>query len=243
MVKDNNLFFDSSEEGLNDSSPKASDKAYRKFQKLKNFGTEYCKSAMRCGKYGIPLLDPYYGALPTMYVSVSSPTCPEPAHTCITCFNYDNILERMWYEPEKYEEMFLKYKCFGTLDFSMKVDDPLAAQIANKYRNHALSFRFQEYGARHLPVIGWSSRPSFEFCFDGFSKGGAVMVSTMGTLRDERSSWYFKIGFLEMLKRLDPEVVVMYGDGNREQFPWLPEGLMVEFVLPPHLKRARSYGR
>lgn len=149
----------------------------------------------------------------------------------------------MWYEPEKYENMFLKYMCFGTLDFSMKIDDPLAAQIGNKYRNHALSFRFQEHGARHLPVIGWSSRPSFDFCFLGFSKGGAVMVSTMGTLRDERSRWYFKIGFLEMLKQLDPDVVVIYGDGDSERFPWLPEGLETVFVMPLRLKRARSYGR
>lgn len=231
------------EEETYDTSQNASAKAYRKYQKLKNFGTEYCKNAMRCGKYGIPLLDPYYGPLPTSYVSVSSPACQDPAHTCITCFDYDHILERMWYEPEKYKEKLLKYLCFGTLDFSMKVDDPLCAQIGNKYRNHALSFRFQEYGARHLPVIGWSSRPSFEFCFDGFSKGGAVMVSAMGTLRDERSLWYFKIGFLEMLKRIDPEVVVMYGGGNKDRFPWLPESLEVVTVLPNHLKRAREHGR
>lgn len=243
MSKEKNMIFDTGEEKTNDTSPKALAKAYRKYQKLKNFGTEYCKNAMRCGKYGIPLLDPYYGPLPTSYVSVSSPACPDPAHTCITCFDYDYILERMWYEPEKYEEMFLKYKCFGTLDFSMKVDDPLCAQIGNKYRNHALSFRFQEYGACPLPVIGWSSRPSFEFCFDGFSKGGAVMVSTMGIMRDERSLRYFKVGFLEMLKRIDPEAVVMYGDGNRERFPWLPESLEVVFVMPNHLKRARSHGR
>ena len=229
------------EEETNDTSPKGLAKAYRKYQKLKNFGTEYCKNAMRCGKYGIPLLNPYYGSLPTTYVSVSSPASTDPAHTCITCFDY--ILERMWYQPEKYEELFINYKCFGTLDFSMKVDDPLCAQIGNKYRNHALSFRFQEYGARTLPVIGWSSRPSFEFCFDGLSKGGAVMVSTMGTMRDERSLRYFKVGFLEMLKRIDPEAVVMYGDGNRERFPWLPESLEVVFVMPNHLKRARSYGR
>lgn len=125
----------------------------------------------------------------------------------------------------------------------MKVNDPLAAQIANKYRNHALSYHFQEYGARPLPVIGWSSRPSFEFCFQGFSKGGAVMVSTLGVQRDERSRWYFEIGFMEMLKQIDPDVVVIYGDGSRERFPWLPQSLEIEFVMSNRLERMRGYGR
>lgn len=228
---------------LNNASSKASKKAYNKFQKLKNFGTEHCDTAMRCGKYGIPLLKPYYGPLPKYYVSISNPSTPDVMSTCLTCFDYDYVLERIWYQPEKYDELFMKYMCFGTLDFSMKVDDPLAVQIANKYRNHALSYRIQELGVQHLPVIGWSSRQSFEFCFQGFSKGGAVMVSTQGVLRDERSRWYFEIGFLEMLKQIDPDVVIIYGDGCREQFPWIPATLNVEFVMSNRLKRIRNNGR
>ena len=46
--------FELGEEGQRDTSPKALVKAYYKLQKLKNFGTEYCKNAMKCGKYGIP---------------------------------------------------------------------------------------------------------------------------------------------------------------------------------------------
>lgn len=233
----------SEEENLRDASQTALKKAYNRFQKLKNFGTEYCNTAMRCGKYGIPLLKPYYGSLPKYYVSISSPTCTDPKNTCVTCFDYDYILERMWYQPEKYDDMLIKYQCFGTLDFSMKIDDPLAAQIGNKYRNHALSYRFQELGTQPLPVVGWSSRPSFEFCFQGFSKGGAVMVSTQGVLRDERSREYFKIGFLEMLKHLNPDVVVIYGDGSREQFPWIPPTLEVVFVMSNRLERVRTNGR
>ena len=224
-------------------SPDSRAKTQNKFLKLKNFGTEYCSNAMRCGKYGIPLLNSYYGPLPKYYVSISSPTCVDPAHTCITSFDYDYILERMWYNPERYESLLQKYQCFGSLDFSMKVDDPLAAQIANKYRNNALSFYYQERGVRLLPVVGWSSRPSFEFCFQGFSKGGTVMVSTLGVLRDERSQFYFKIGFLEMIKQIDPELVVVYGDGSRERFPWMPDKLEVEFVMSNRLIRMRTYGR
>ena len=234
--------FELGEEGQRDTSPKALVKAYYKLQKLKNFGTEYCKNAMKCGKYGIPLLNAYYGPIPKYYVSVSSPRCSTPNHTCITSFDYDYVLERMWYQPEAYDDLLIQYQCFGSLDFSMKIDDPLAAQIGNKYRNHALSFRFQERGIPILPVIGWSSRPSFEFCFEGFSKGGIVMISSQGVLRDERSKWYFELGFKEMLKQINPDAVIVYGDGNKEHFPWFPQSLEIEFVMSNRIKRLRANG-
>lgn len=230
------------EEKLRDTSPKALAKAYYKLQKLKNFGTEYCKNATKCGKYGFPLLSAYHGPIPENYVSVSNPACLDPAHTCITSFDYDYVLERMWYQPEAYDDLLIKFLCFGSLDFSMKIDNPLAAQIGNKFRNHALSFRFQERGIPILPVVGWSSRPSFDFCFQGYSNGGVVMVSTSGVLRDERSLWYFKIGFLEMLKQINPDVVIIYGDGNRERFPWIPQTLEIIFVMSDRLKRLRANG-
>ena len=79
--------FELGEEGQRDTSPKALAKAYYKLQKLKNFGTEYCKNAMKCGKYGIPLLNAYYVPIPKHYVSGSSPICADPKHTSKTPFD------------------------------------------------------------------------------------------------------------------------------------------------------------
>ena len=45
MAHNNNFEF--GEEGQRDTSPKALAKASYKLQKLKNFGTEYCKNAMK----------------------------------------------------------------------------------------------------------------------------------------------------------------------------------------------------
>ncbi len=227
---------------LNDKSRKARDKAYRNLQKSKNFGLEYCDRAMKCGKYGIPLIAPYYGDLPEYFVSISSPSCLNPAKTCLTCFDYDYVLERLWANPYKYVDLVNTYLCFGSPDFSMKVDNPLCVQIANAYRNHSLAFFFQEHGGVTMPCMAWSSTVSYEFCFDGYSKGGAVLVSSVGTHRDERSQLYFKNGFLEMLKRINPDVVILYGDSGKDAYPWLPGMLEVVYVIPDRFKRARSHG-
>ena len=40
----------------------------------------------------------------------------------------------------------------------------------------------QSQGLKVMPTMSWSSIESFDFCFDGHEKGGAVIVSTIGTL-------------------------------------------------------------
>ena len=71
---------------------------------------------------------------------------------------------------------------------------------------------------------------------------GVKLVSSVGTHRDERSQLYFKNGFLEMLKRINPDVVILYGDSGKDAYPWLPNMLEVVYVIPDRFKRARSHG-
>ena len=84
---------------------------------------------------------------------------------------------------------------------------------------------------------------SHEFCFDGHSKGGVVLVSTIGTLKDERSRMYFRLGFMEMLKRISPDAVILYGDINNELLAWMPKQLDVHIYAHERHKRARNYGK
>ena len=68
------------------------------------------------------------------------------------------------------------------------------------------------------------------------------MISSQGVLRDERSKWYFELGFKEMLKQINPDSVIVYGDGNKEHFPWFPQSLEIEFVMSNRIKRLRANG-
>ena len=101
----------------------------------------------------------------------------------------------------------------------------------------------QEQGIVILPSMSWSSTASYDFCFDGHSKGGAVLVSTIGTLRDERSRMYFRLGFVEMLKRISPDAVILYGDINEDILSWLPKQLDVHHFDHNRYKRARNHGK
>ena len=206
------------------------------------FGLGYCYGAMRSGKYGIPELKAYHDTIPENFVTYGECSTTKDYSCGLASFDDDKILERVWNNFDKYIPTFSKFQCVGEPDFSLKLEYPLAVQIANTYRNHALAYAMQEATIKVLPSPSWSSTESHEFCFDGYGRGGAVLISTIGTLRDERSSMYFKLGFEEMLRRLSPDAVVLYGDVNESLLEWLPKQLHISHVEHNRFVRARSHG-
>lgn len=206
------------------------------------FGLGYCHGAMRSGKYGIPKIKAYRDEIPSNFITYSESTSVKDYSCGLASFDDDIILERVWNNFDKYIPIFSKFICVGEPDFSLKIEYPLAVQIANVYRNHALGFKMQDSDIHVLPAPSWSTPVSYEFCFDGYEKGGAVLISTIGTLSDERSSMYFRLGFEEMLKRLSPDAVVLYGDVNESLMNWLPKQLHVSHVEHNRFLRARNHG-
>lgn len=212
-------------------------------QKEKIFGLQYCETAIRSGKYGIPLLESYKGEIPSTYTTFAEISSKTSLTDGITFFNEDYILERLWTKANRYVNKLSQFSCVTGPDFSLKIGEPLCVQIANVYRNHALAYYFQKQGVSVMPTVTWSDNESYDFCFDGYHKGGAVIVSTIGTLKDERSARYFKNGFFEMLRRISPDAVVIYGDHSEEMLAWMPKQLDIHYVQNERIKRVRQYGR
>lgn len=208
-------------------------------QKNKIFGLDLCAGAKFCGKYGIPQVDVYKDTLPERFITFSEIASTGSPYVGVTCYDYDYLLEALWRTPYKYIATLAQYKCFAMPDLSLRVGDPLAVQISNAYRNHAIAYYLQQHGVKMLPAPSWAATPSFDFCFDGYGKGGAVLISTIGVLGDERSLMYFILGFKEMLKRLSPDAIVLYGDVNDEILSLIPSQLHVQFACHGRFNRAR----
>ncbi|MDO4190628.1 MAG: DUF4417 domain-containing protein [Bacteroidales bacterium] len=215
---------------------------FKRFKSGVVLGLRYCSKARLSGKYGVPMIKAYRGAVPDKFITYSDSTRVTDYSCGVVSFDSDNVLERVWNNPEKYIPILSRFSCVGEPDFSLKLEYPLSIQIANTFRNHALAYHMQESGINVIPSMSWSSTVSYEFCFDGHEKGGAVVVSTIGTLGDERSNMFFRLGFEEMLKRIAPDVVVLYGDVNESLRMWLPQQLHVCVVDHNRFKRARKHG-
>lgn len=225
------------------SRAKASKKDYYSNRKGLNFGLNYNKQYIKSGKYGFPLIKPYLQEVPEQFISIGDIYKSVNYEYGVTGFEYDYVMTDLWNNTYNYLDQLSKYACVCNPDYSMYVDASLATQISNKLRSHEVAFALQEYGIPVLQSIIWSTPRSYEFCFEGFSKGGAVIISTISTLNCECCQRYFRNGFEEMLKRISPDTVVIYGDINESMKLWLPRELDIRVVPHYRFERARNYGR
>ena len=52
---------------------------------------------------------------------------------------------------------------------------------------------------------------TYEFCFDGIDKYKTIAVGTHGCLKSREDKAYFKAGLQELVKRLSPKTIIVYG--------------------------------
>lgn len=128
-------------------------------------------------------------------------------------FLYDHKFEDIWEDPEKRVDVLKKYRAVLTPDFSMYLEMHPMLQLYNTFRNRWVGAYLAEQGITVVPTANWGDEPTFEFCFEGIAKGSAVAVSTyMATEHDNRKDqkeWFLK-GYNEMLRRIEPEVIICY---------------------------------
>lgn len=140
----------------------------------------------------------------------------------------DGRFEPVWKTPEKGFSYVRRVGAALTPDFSLYPEMPLALQLFNVYRNRWCGAFWQSRGVRVIPTVGWSDASSYPFCFLGVERGSTVAVSTVGlgdprgtrgATEEERA--LFRAGFAEMLERISPRLVLLYGEARQGL---LPEG-------------------
>lgn len=135
-------------------------------------------------------------------------------------FLNDYQFDRLWARPSDYIERLKQFKFVCAPDYSLYTDHPKAVQVFNHYKKHWLGKYWESNGLTVIPTICWSDCESFEWCFDGEPKESAVAISTKGTQMNEESKERFYAGYYQMLKRLQPKEILLFGkdpgglDGN-----------------------------
>ena len=94
----------------------------------------------------------------------------------------------------------------------MFADYPKAVQVYNHWRKHQLGAYWQRVGMTVVPTIGWIDRNSYAWCFDGEPEGSTVAVSSVGTQKNPGIRRMFLAGYKEMLTRLQPSKIILFGD-------------------------------
>ena len=123
----------------------------------------------------------------------------------------DYQFERVWNYPDRYVDILKQYQCILSPDFSLYMDMPMPMKIWNTYRNRQIGSFYQSEGIHVIPSVGWAEKETYQFCFEGLPKNATLSVSTVGVMRDEDALEVWKDGMTEMIKRLKPKRILVYG--------------------------------
>ncbi len=98
-----------------------------------------------------------------------------------------------------------------TPDFSLYLDMPRVMQIWNVYRSRAIGYYLARLGYNVIPNVRWTDEESYDFAFDGLYQGQVVAVGTLGCSKNNADKALLISGFIEMIKRIKPRCIIIYG--------------------------------
>lgn len=165
------------------------------------------------GEYHIPQIKPVTELYVKDWIGFNfvSTTKKQRETTGVHFYIDDYQFERVWNAPWRYSKTFNEFGAIMTPDFSTYLDFPKAVRIFNHYRKHWCGAYWQEMGAIVIPTIEWGLPEDDDWCFDGEPEGGIVAVSNVGIMRDKELRTNYMRGYKEMLIRLQPKEVLMFG--------------------------------
>ena len=127
----------------------------------------------------------------------------------ILMFAYDKELQRFWNNPLKYIPSFSTASFITTPDYSAYESMNYNEICHNVYKNRWLGKTWQNYGCKVIPTIQWCTPATYDICFGGIERGSSVIISTIGCKSYTED---FLMGFNEMKKRINPELIIVFGN-------------------------------
>ena len=130
-------------------------------------------------------------------------------NTLVLMFNFDKKLLALWNDPLKKVGLFQGYAAIATPDYSIYPNMNENEIRHNVYMSRWLGVTWQNFNCVVIPTVGWAKPDTFDICFSGLEYGSVVVVSTIGC---KGNSEDFLTGFKEMKSRINPPLIIVFGD-------------------------------
>lgn len=122
----------------------------------------------------------------------------------------------IWFKPQKAYNVLQHFAGIITPDFSTNQDFPCSLKIWNTYRIRAFGYWYGKLcGGKVINNVRWGTPETYCYCFDGIPFNSVVAIGTVGGSPKklvDRSR--FEDGLKEMVKRLNPHTIIVYGSAN-----------------------------
>ena len=182
---------------------------------------ELVKGARFDGIFEIPVISaPEIPAIPKAMVPFS-----KSSHYAVCEYENDIEFADLLRNPDTYVKEFKRYQAVISPDASLYWDAPFAAQVVNKYRNHAIGYYLQKKGVYVIPNVRWGDERTYTtkmfsqpLAFLGVEKHSIVSIGTYGVVKTALEKQHFKAGLEAMLDYLEPRIVLVYGSMPKTLF-------------------------
>lgn len=126
-------------------------------------------------------------------------------------YEYDWKFSKMWRQPKRQAKWLKNFQGAITPNFSVYMDTPLAIQLWSIYKNRWCGAYWESLGIPVIPNVACGDERTYDFAFEGLPKHSVVSINNMGCMKDDNSKYWCYRKLDEVFKRLDPELVLVYG--------------------------------
>ena len=168
----------------------------------------------------------------------TNPATKDKENLWVHFFLPDYRFQQVWNHPENYIDCFKQYRGIVSPDFSMYVGMAKAMQLFQVYRMAFLTSYYQQHGIKVIPSVTWAEKDTFDWCFSWIPKGSAVVCSTVGCVQNKDARRAFLVGYEEMLARVQPSSVIIYGHEIPEATEMYPDFCRVPDMMEVRKKTA-----
>lgn len=204
---------------------------------LEQFGKYYnafmLEGAKFVGKYDIPECPCTATTIPEnliAYSDIGRSNQPVDAfvHFYINDREFDTPRGGIWNNPTTALQKLKRYRGVITPDFSTYQDMLAADKIYNTRRMRTFGFWLTKQGFEVINNVRWGTPETYEYCFEGIPQNSILSVGTIGCLKEKRDWNRFSDGLQEMIKRLRPNTILVYGSAPDELFEkYRSEGISI----------------
>ena len=130
----------------------------------------------------------------------------------------DDKFETVWSKP--YSALEKLRQCAGVItpDFSTWQDNPEPIKLYNTYRMRAFGHWLTTLGFPVVNNVRWGTKETWDYCFEGIPHNSIVSIGAIGCIK-EKSNWRrFSEGLEEMIRRLAPKIILVYGSAQDKFF-------------------------
>lgn len=160
----------------------------------------------------MPSIDPYDGPVPSRLVGFNEAKCEKEHYGTVHFYLDDSLFECVWNNTSKYVPLLKKYESIIGPDFSQYTDMTYDERYYNAWRNRTLTAHFQSYGINMITNVTWSLPDSYSYSFTGIPKHSIIAVNCTAIRGYNLSKYLWMKGYEEMLRQLEPRLIIRYGD-------------------------------